>query len=60
MAYNLVIIRVGKTRSEEEFKASDGRLTTFQVAELTQEISFGSTNSIGTGETTESARDKPV
>lgn len=61
IAYNLVIIRVGQTRSEDNYNESDGRLTTFQVAELNQEISFGSTNSAGSGsETTEITRNKSV
>ncbi|KAF7783903.1 hypothetical protein Agabi119p4_68 [Agaricus bisporus var. burnettii] len=59
IAYNLINIRVGQTRSEDERNTSEGRLTTFQVADLNRGSSFGSTNSVVTGETTEFVRDKP-
>ncbi|KAF7770717.1 hypothetical protein Agabi119p4_6691 [Agaricus bisporus var. burnettii] len=59
IAYNLIIIRVGQNRSEEEHYSTTGKLTTFQVAEISHIIStdFGSTSD-GTDGVTEASRDK--
>ncbi|KAF7783904.1 hypothetical protein Agabi119p4_69 [Agaricus bisporus var. burnettii] len=58
IAYNLIIIRVGQTRSDDGSNISDGKLTTFQVSDMTQGTSLGSTNSMVTRETSRFAGDK--
>ncbi|KAF7783906.1 hypothetical protein Agabi119p4_71 [Agaricus bisporus var. burnettii] len=61
IAYNLIIIRVGQARSEDECNLSEGTLTTFQVAQNpSQGIPLGATDSVMTVETAEFARDKPL
>lgn len=59
IAYNLIIIRVGQARSEDECKLSEDTLTTFQVAQNpSQGIPLGPTDSVMTVETAAFARDK--
>jgi hypothetical protein len=59
IAYDLIIIRVGQNRTEEEASMTTGKLTTFQVAsDVNEGKSNQSTLSVQTGESTEFSRDK--
>lgn len=53
IAYDLIIIRVGQNRSEEDRNQNDERLTTFQVADVNQGTSLGSSNTELADETME-------
>jgi hypothetical protein len=56
IAYDLIIIRVGQNRTEEDHTLTNGKLTTFQVADISQGISGTSTGSMLTDD--EIRRDK--
>lgn len=60
IAYDLIIIRVGQNRTEDEHNLTNGKLTTFQAADLNHGASNQSTGSIVTANTTEIRRDKLV
>ncbi|EKM84326.1 hypothetical protein AGABI1DRAFT_124647 [Agaricus bisporus var. burnettii JB137-S8] len=53
IAYDLIIIRVGQNRSEEDRNQNNERLTTFQVANVNQGTSLGSSNTELADETME-------